>query len=105
MIMAVTGIAYGANIALNGGSGGNALEFGQGQVSTNWSAIPMVELQLFHTPDISMNHPLQENSLSTQSSLKMLMTLALVKILLSKSFQMRALKLFLSLRQKLPDRM
>jgi hypothetical protein len=35
MIMAVTGIAYGANIALNGGSGGNALEFGQGQVSTN----------------------------------------------------------------------
>ena len=35
MIMTVTGIAYGANIALNGGSGGNALEFGQGQVSTN----------------------------------------------------------------------
>jgi hypothetical protein len=35
MIMAVTGIAYGANIALTGGSGGNALEFGQGQVSTN----------------------------------------------------------------------
>jgi len=35
MIMAVTGIAYGANIALNGGSGGNKLEFGQGQVSTN----------------------------------------------------------------------
>ena len=35
MIMAVTGIAYGANIALNGSSGGNALEFGQGQVSTN----------------------------------------------------------------------
>lgn len=35
MIMAVTGIAYGANIALNGGSGGNKLEFGQGLVSTN----------------------------------------------------------------------
>ena len=35
MIMAVTGIAYGANIALNGGSGGSKLEFGQGQVSTN----------------------------------------------------------------------
>ena len=35
MIMTVTGIAYGANIALNGGSGGNTLEFGQGQVSTN----------------------------------------------------------------------
>jgi hypothetical protein len=35
MIMTVTGIAYGANIALNGGSGGNKLEFGQGQVSTN----------------------------------------------------------------------
>jgi hypothetical protein len=35
MIMAVTGIAYGANIGLNGGSGGNTLEFGQGQVSTN----------------------------------------------------------------------
>ena len=35
MILAVTGIAYGANIALNGGSGGNTLEFGQGQVSTN----------------------------------------------------------------------
>jgi hypothetical protein len=35
MIMAVTGIAYGANIALTGGSGGNKLEFGQGQVSTN----------------------------------------------------------------------
>lgn len=35
MMLAVTGIAYGANIALNGGSGGNALEFGQGQVSTN----------------------------------------------------------------------
>jgi len=35
MIMTVTGIAYGANIALNGGSGGNKLEFGQGLVSTN----------------------------------------------------------------------
>jgi hypothetical protein len=35
MIMTVTGIAYGANIALTGSSGGNALEFGQGQVSTN----------------------------------------------------------------------
>jgi hypothetical protein len=35
MIMTVTGIAYGANIALNGSSGGNTLEFGQGQVSTN----------------------------------------------------------------------
>ena len=35
MIMAVTGIAYGANIALTGGPGSTALEFGQGQVSTN----------------------------------------------------------------------
>lgn len=35
MIMAVTGIAYGANLALTGGSSGNTLEFGQGMVSTN----------------------------------------------------------------------
>ena len=35
MIMAVTGIAYGANLALTGGTSGNTLEFGQGMVSTN----------------------------------------------------------------------
>jgi hypothetical protein len=35
MIVAVTGIAYGANIALTNSSGGGGLEFGQGQVSTS----------------------------------------------------------------------
>ena len=34
MLVAVMGIAYGANIALNGGSG-TRLEFGQGQILTN----------------------------------------------------------------------
>lgn len=35
MIMAVTGIAYGANIALTNGGGGTGLEFGQGKISTS----------------------------------------------------------------------
>ncbi len=35
MIVAVTGIAYGANIALNNGQGGSSLEFGDGMVLTN----------------------------------------------------------------------
>lgn len=34
MLVAVMGIAYGANIALTNGSGGTGLEFGQGIVST-----------------------------------------------------------------------
>ena len=35
MIVAVTGIAYGANIALNSGAGTNSIEFGQGRIFTN----------------------------------------------------------------------
>lgn len=35
MIMAVTGIAYGANIALTSSGGGNRIEFGQGKIATN----------------------------------------------------------------------
>ncbi len=35
MIVAVTGIAYGANIALGGGAGGGRIEFGDGMVLTN----------------------------------------------------------------------
>ncbi len=35
MIMAVTGIAYGANIALTNSGGGTGIEFGQGKISTS----------------------------------------------------------------------
>lgn len=35
MMMAVTGIAYGANLALTNSTGGSGLEFGQGMVSTS----------------------------------------------------------------------
>jgi hypothetical protein len=34
MLMAVMGIAYGANIAINNGTGGTRLEFGQGSIRT-----------------------------------------------------------------------
>jgi hypothetical protein len=35
MLLAVMGIAYGANIALTNGGGGSRIEFGQGKIATN----------------------------------------------------------------------
>lgn len=35
MLLAVMGIAYGANIALTNSGGGNRIEFGQGRIATN----------------------------------------------------------------------